>query len=247
MDKSKGIQRLLNQIDTFNLFNKGVDSPEFIQWRANALRVLDGIYRTNSRQYKDFADIPFSIPGALFSYRRYVDGLKQAETALKIYLEEIDDSEAVTVRGEKEKSNGMKKVFIVHGRERTPALDLARLLEKSHKIEAILLEEQAMGGNTIPEKLEEYDDVDYAFIILTPDDEGGLKGESLKERPRQNVVYEWGKFNEKLGRENVSVIVKGKMELPSDMAGIGELRFDKNIKECFYEVELDLKKAKIIP
>jgi predicted nucleotide-binding protein len=35
-------------------------------------------------------------------------------------------------------------------------------------------------------------DVDFAFITLTPDDVGALKGERLKERGRQNVILNGG-------------------------------------------------------
>ena len=40
-------------------------------------------------------------------------------------------------------SMGRKKVFIVHGRDKTPALELARVVEKRYPIDAILMEEKA--------------------------------------------------------------------------------------------------------
>jgi predicted nucleotide-binding protein len=83
-----------------------------------------------------------------------------------------------------------RKVFIVHGRDRLPALELKVLIKDKYPIKTILLEREAHGGKTLLEKLEEYSDVDYAFIILTPDDVGALKGESPRERGRQNVIFE---------------------------------------------------------
>jgi predicted nucleotide-binding protein len=141
------------------------------------------------------------------------------------------------------KTSAKRRVFIVHGRDKTPSLELARFVEKRYPIDAILLEDEAHRGRTLIEKLEDYCDVDFAFITLTPDDIGALKGESLKERGRQNVIFEWGQFIGKIGRKKVCLLIKGDVEIPSDLHGIGYYRFDKNVKECFIEVENELKDA----
>jgi hypothetical protein len=145
-----------------------------------------------------------------------------------------------------QKSVAKRKVFIVHGRDKTPALELARFVEKRYPIDAILLEEQAHRGRTLIEKLEDHSDVSFAFITLTPDDIGALKGEPLKERGRQNVIFEWGQFIGKIGRKNVCLLIKGDVETPSDLGGIGEYRFGHNIKECFIDVENELREAKLV-
>jgi len=145
-----------------------------------------------------------------------------------------------------QKSVGKKKVFVVHGRDKTPALELARFVEKRYPIDAIFLEEQAHRGRTLIEKLEDHSDVSFALITLTPDDVGALKGEPLQERGRQNVIFEWGQFIGKIGRKNVCLLIKGDVEIPSDLRGIGEYRFNRNIKECFIDVENELREAKLI-
>jgi len=139
-----------------------------------------------------------------------------------------------------------KKVFVVHGRDKTPALELARLIDKRYPIEAILLEEEAHRGRTLIEKLEDYSGVDFAFITLTPDDVGALKGEPLEERGRQNVIFELGQFIGKIGRKNICLLIKGQIEIPSDLNGVGYYRFNKSVKECFLEVENELKDAKLV-
>ncbi len=145
-----------------------------------------------------------------------------------------------------ERTDSSKKIFIVYGRDKTPALELARFVEKRYAIEAILLEEQAHRGRTLPEKLEGHSDVDFAFIILTPDDIGAFKGEPLRERGRQNVIFEWGHFIGKIGRENTCLLIKGEIEIPSDLNGIGYHPFTKNVKECFIDVETELEEAGLI-
>lgn len=145
-----------------------------------------------------------------------------------------------------QKSLAKRKVFIVHGRDKTPALELARFIEKRYPIEAVFLEEQPHRGRTLIEKLEDHSDVSFAFITLTPDDIGALKGEPLSERGRQNVIFEWGQFIGKVGRKNVCLLIKGNVEIPSDLQGIGEYRFSHDIRECFIDVENELKEAKLI-
>lgn len=144
-------------------------------------------------------------------------------------------------------SIGQKKiVFVVHGRDKTPALELARIIEKRYPIDAILLEEKPHRGRTLIEKLEDYSKVDFAFITITPDDLGALKGEPFKERGRQNVIFELGQFIGKIGRKRTCLFIKGDIEIPSDLHGVGYYRFHKSIKERFLEIESELKEAKLI-
>src|SRR5688500_16931445 len=61
------------------------------------------------------------------------------------------------------------RAFVVHGHDEGARESLARFLEQLG-IEAIILHEQITGGRTIVEKLEHYSDVDFAVVLLTPDD-----------------------------------------------------------------------------
>lgn len=143
-------------------------------------------------------------------------------------------------------TNKKKQVFIVHGRDKTPALELQRLLEKELELDSFLLQDQPHGGKTLIEKIEGYSNVDYAFVILTPDDIGALKGEKLKDRGRQNVVFEWGLFAAKIGRDKMCVLLKGDIELPSDMHGIGYHRFHESVEEVFLKIKKELANAKLL-
>jgi len=142
--------------------------------------------------------------------------------------------------------NKKKQLFIVHGRDKAPAFELQRLLDKELGLDAILLQDQPHGGKTIVEKLEEFSKVDYAFVILTPDDVGSIKREKPKERARQNVVLEWGLFAAKIGREKMCILLKGDIELPSDMHGIGFHRFNESVEEVFLKIKKELGKAGIL-
>jgi predicted nucleotide-binding protein len=63
-----------------------------------------------------------------------------------------------------------KTIFIVHGKDDTSRLELARMLEKMN-FKVIILSEQADRGRTLIEKLEDESlQAGYAFVLLTPDD-----------------------------------------------------------------------------
>ncbi|MFP3522845.1 TIR domain-containing protein [Pantoea agglomerans] len=117
------------------------------------------------------------------------------------------------------KSPLSKKVFIVHGHDEGPREKVARFLERMG-FEAIILHEQANRGRTVIEKVIEYGNVGFAVVLLTPDDEGCVKGGVPEARARQNVLLELGFFIGYLGREKVCALKKGTLEIPSDFAGV---------------------------
>lgn len=73
------------------------------------------------------------------------------------------------------------------------------------------------------EKFEDHANLWYAIILLTLDDKGTKTGEEdYKYRAQQNVLFEFGFFIGKLGRENVFVLYRetDNFEKPSDMNGL---------------------------
>jgi predicted nucleotide-binding protein len=118
-------------------------------------------------------------------------------------------------------SHSKNKVFIVHGRDEKFKQEICRLLEKLD-LEVIVLHERASQGRTIIEKLEYYSDVEFAIVLFTPDDLGGLADQNpsgFEKRARQNVVFELGYLMGKLGRENTCVLLH-QLEPPSDIDGV---------------------------
>lgn len=113
------------------------------------------------------------------------------------------------------------KVFIVHGHDDLAKEQLARFVSQVGLV-PIILHEQASSSKTIIEKIEKYaDEVCFAIVLYTPCDQGSKLGlTELSARARQNVVFEHGYFIGKLGRENVTAIVKGDLEKPNDISGV---------------------------
>jgi predicted nucleotide-binding protein len=62
--------------------------------------------------------------------------------------------------------------------------------------------------------------VGFAVVLLTPDDPGCTKGGIPEPRARQNVLLELGYFLGRLGRDKVSALKRGAVEIPSDFAGV---------------------------
>lgn len=143
---------------------------------------------------------------------------------LELIPEAISSPSLKTINN-KETSN---KVFLVHGHDDAARETVARFLEK-FDLEVIILRDEPDKGRTIIEKIEDYSDVGFAVVLLTPDDKGtSISKEEYNSRARQNVIFEWGYFIGKLGRDRVSALYKEGIEMPSDYSGVLYIQFDDN-------------------
>jgi predicted nucleotide-binding protein len=65
-----------------------------------------------------------------------------------------------------------------------------------------------------------------ALAILTPDDLARiLKTNTVSVRALQNVIFEVGWFSAKFGRGKCFLLVRGDVEIPSDLSGVEMHRF----------------------
>lgn len=112
------------------------------------------------------------------------------------------------------------RIFVVHGRN-IDIRDDIELFIRRIGLTPIILAEQVNKGMTIIEKIERYSDVSYAIVLYTPCDEGRMKDEKdLKNRARQNVIFEHGYMVAKLGRDKVIALVDQGVEIPGDLSGV---------------------------
>jgi hypothetical protein len=137
----------------------------------------------------------------------------------------------------------LPRLMIVHGRSSDRIL-VERILRSHGIIDPIVLRERFKVGETIPEKFErEALQADGALVLFTPDDEAasllGEDGEAVstselrrRVRARQNVSLEYGWFWGRLGRERVLLLIKGELELPSDLAGLYYHSYSLSPDEC---------------
>jgi predicted nucleotide-binding protein len=115
------------------------------------------------------------------------------------------------------------RVFIVHGRDRQHREELERILI-SESLEPVVIQSMARTGSDLLTFLEDkIHDCLAGFILLTPDDEGRLYqyGQDLRQRARQNVIFEAGYLTALFRDTNrICFLKKGDLEIPSDLSGL---------------------------
>jgi predicted nucleotide-binding protein len=143
-----------------------------------------------------------------------------------------------------------QRVFIVHGHDNALKTDLENFC-RTIGLDPIVLHRQADRGLTVIEKFEKHSEVQYAFILLTPDDVAYSAAEEQKDekdrskelRARQNVIFEFGYFAAKLTRAKVCCIYKSGVKLPSDLNGLIYKEVRDSIEEIGYAIIKELQAA----
>jgi predicted nucleotide-binding protein len=143
-------------------------------------------------------------------------------------------------------------IFVVYGHDKQARDDLELLLRRMG-LNPVIFANLPAEGETIIEKLEAYighgGKSDYAFVLVTPDDEGQKVGDvgPLKYRARQNVVLELGMVLAKLGRKRVAILRKQTVEQPSDIDGLLYIPFAERIEEIKLRIIQELQAAGFNP
>lgn len=142
-----------------------------------------------------------------------------------------------------------RKIFIVHGHD-TTARDQLELALHRLDVQPFVLMNSASRGQTLIEALEGHIGKDFSsafgIVLLTPDDMGYAKAdgpEKAEPRARQNVILETGMLLSSLTRERMALIVRGHLELPSDLEGIIRLGYNEHIREIIPKLCQNLKAA----
>lgn len=142
------------------------------------------------------------------------------------------------------------KVFVVHGHDHGVKTDVEKFLDEIG-LEPVVLHREPDEGQTIIEKFEKHSDVGFAFILLTPDeiaytvDQEEVKDNERKKecRARPNVIFEFGYFVGKLGRNRVCCLHKGDVTLPSDLSGLVYKQIEANVEAKGFAIIKELKAA----
>ena len=141
-------------------------------------------------------------------------------------------------------------IFVVHGHDEEMKQAVARVLSQLG-LNPIILHEQPNQGRTLIEKFERNADVQFAVVLLSPDDMAYPISEppqSAKARARQNVILELGYFVGQLTRERVFALKRDdQLEIPTDISGViytlydqaGAWHFDlvRELKAAGYDVD----------
>jgi hypothetical protein len=132
---------------------------------------------------------------------------------------------------------GMDKpssILLIHGHA-VDWLLLKDWLQTEQLARAVVVAQEFSAGQTLPEKFEALAaQADAAIALATPDDVGhaAVRPDGQRRRARQNVWVEVGWFWGRLGRSRVLLLVRGDLEIPSDLDGIEYHRYQRSPLEA---------------
>jgi predicted nucleotide-binding protein len=127
-------------------------------------------------------------------------------------------------------SDVRRRVFVVCGTDDEMKQVITAALTKLWLVPVVMCEEPRQGRKIV-DRFQDYADVGFALVLLSPDDSVYMKDEpptKRKLRPRQDVVFELGFLLGKLGRSNVLVFQREcqNFEVPTDFEGMKVTAFD---------------------
>jgi predicted nucleotide-binding protein len=142
------------------------------------------------------------------------------------------------------------QIFVVHGHDEKIKYELEIFLNEIG-LDPLILHRKPDEGLTIIEKFEKYSNVSFSIIILTPDDIAYSSSDDEKTdescqkeyRARQNVIFEFGYFVGKLGRNRVCCLYKEGVELPSDIHGLLYKKINNSVEDIGFSLIKELKLA----
>ncbi|MCS4063827.1 nucleotide-binding protein [Pseudomonas putida] len=230
----------------------GDDKPEWFEWKARSFNIVSKTMANDSPAAK-LASVARSIPTSGYNPENF----ERAKSSFLKALENTRSALTEDVFGELSKSESentspalSNKVFIVHGHDSELKNDVERFVHEIG-LQPVVLHRQIDAGATIIEKFEKHSDVGYAFILLTPDEIAYTADQELlndadrkkESRARPNVIFEFGYFVGRLGRNRVSCIHKGDVVIPSDLAGLVYKKIENSIESQAYSIIRELKAA----
>ena len=238
----QGVKLLSRQIDKGKqLLEKGdVDSDRYSAWETVTRDFLAKIFGSFSPNVSSVTGVGKTGSFPMNAGREWWDAhrsrsLNKQITIMEGLLEVLQTEIALDQGNDGGASlqvhipSDAKSIFLVHGQDSSAENITARFIEKL-SLDLIILHEQPNQGRTIIEKFQDYSDVAFAVVLLTPDDRGGLASEpyeSQKQRARQNVIFELGYFIGRLGRNRVCALYSEGVEIPSDYSGVLFIKFDE--------------------
>src|ERR1044071_5109114 len=131
------------------------------------------------------------------------------------------------------------KTLIIHGHAEKDRYELRNFLQNTLGLPLpIVMADAVKPGKTLPQKFEQLaGEVEFAVALLTPDDKGkAVTAQTYQLRARQNVLVEVGWFWGRLGLDRVLLLVKDKIEIPSDLDGLEYYTFKQSPLECSEKV-----------
>lgn len=256
----RNLQRRIDELKTLESDRVTFDDARVDVAESNIRNTIREVFGPTSpefdeHQYHDIWKGP-QIAGPDFDApRKFAAGIGNSITILTGLISRLEEkrselTESSVVAPAKAARTPGRRVFLVHGHDEGARQSVARFLEQL-RLEPVVLSERPNEGRTIIEKFEHHADVEYAVVLLTPDDQvADGSAQSTKARARQNVILELGYFIGRLTRRNVCALYKGPIDLPSDLHGVlyvpldegdgWKLKLATEMKSAKVDVDLNL-------
>lgn len=132
------------------------------------------------------------------------------------------------------------RVCVIHGQNDALMKAVNEYLEKLG-LEPVVLHKQQTSNRNIMEKIESLPEVDFAVVLLTPDDfaQPGKPMRNGKGHSKRNVLFELGYYIGRLGKSRVCALYNGQDKPPRDYDGISCLSIsDNQVWRRLLELEL---------
>jgi predicted nucleotide-binding protein len=171
------------------------------------------------------------------AYMEVSDGVKQAAFQFEQAPEFSAPPKATNVNtgGTQPVPQPTGKTLIIHGHAGQNRLELVDFLQNKLGLpRPTVIGDEMTLGLALPVKFDKLaSTVEFAIALLTPDDEGkAISDHAYHPRARQNTLVEIGWFWGKLGLTRVLILVKDKVEIPSDLQGLEYHSFSTSPVEC---------------
>jgi predicted nucleotide-binding protein len=234
----QGIELLTRQIAAAEALMSARPIPrdQHSSWELVTRNILEKAFGVNSPNVSSITDVgkygsfPMEADERWWDNHRHrslTTQVSKLRGLVEVLKTEVQLQDTGVPKAGSEASPTGHRIFLVHGHDKLALHETARFLEKL-KQDVLVLREQPNEGQTIVEKFEDYSDVGFAVVLLTPDDRGGAAASVDPQRPRarQNVIFELGYFIGRLGRNRVCALYRTGVEIPSDYAGVLYVELD---------------------
>ncbi len=146
-----------------------------------------------------------------------------------------------------------RRIIVVSGTDEVMKQALTKALTKLW-LAPVVMQEEPSQGRKIVEHFQDYADVGFAVVLLSPDDYTYPKAEAATKRklsPQQDVIFLLGFLLGKLGKSKVLVFYKESADfaVPLDFEGVKFTAFDdrdswklaliRELTNCVYSVDAD--------
>ncbi len=230
----------------------GSDTPEWSTFKIRAQNIVEKLLATNSPAMTLVAEGVLTRTEG-YGSEKFDFAKSNLIEALKILKSTLADDVFGEIRQEASSAKSASlsnKIFVVHGHDQSLKTDVERFLHEVG-LTPVVLHREADEGATIIEKFEKHSDVGFAFILLTPDEISYTADQintadserEIEYRARPNVIFEFGYFVAKLGRNRVCCLHKGDVVVPSDLSGLIYKKVGESLDTQAYAIIKELKSA----